>query len=66
MEKSDTTAYLNMVLFESAKILVRLPFFFPRGDAGGLSREYVICIPSVSPACRKRRLNGAPLYSLSR
>ena len=27
---------------------------FPREDAGGLSRECA----SVSPACRKRRLNG--------
>ena len=32
----------------------------PRGDAGGLSREYVL----VSPACRKKM--GQTLYSLSR
>ena len=30
------------------------PIEFPRGDAGGLSREYVLRIP----ACRKKRLKG--------
>ena len=40
----------------------RLALLVPRGYAGGLAEN----TSSVSPACRKRRLNGAPLYSLSR
>ena len=39
-----------------------LSFIYPHEDAGGLSREYVLRIPSVSYKATK----GAPLYSHSR
>ena len=41
---------------------LRLQCKDPREDAGGLSREYILRIPSVSEKATK----GAPLYSYSR
>ena len=52
------TKFVRIVpLFAFACIMVN-----PREDAGGLSREYVLRIPSVS----KKATKGAPLYSHSR
>ena len=45
---------MMMMMMMIIIIMMNILMMYPRGDAGGLSREYVLRVP----ACRKRRLKG--------
>ena len=54
---------LDKINYNKVSKYANVLIFNPRGDAGGLNREYVLRIPSVSQKATKW---GAVIYILSR